>query len=123
VRIASIRSIRRWPVPIRRAVLLVAFLAFSSYINSEILDIDGSRFATPLIAAWTDFEITDDQTEHLAQAVVPLSAPLPAECGSCSTWTDSRPDLPIQPRSRRIVSGASRTPGASRITSPSADPV
>ena len=123
MRIVSIRIIRRWPVQIRSAVLLVAFLAISSYINSEILDIDGSRFATPLIAAWTDFEITEDQTERLAEAAVSPSAPLTAEWGICSTWTDSRPGPPIQPRSRRIVSGAFRTPGATRITSPSADPV
>jgi hypothetical protein len=123
VRIVSIRSIRRWPVRIRGAVLLVAFLAIGSYINSEILDIDGSRFATPLIASWTDFEITEDQTEWLDGTAVPPSAPLTAEWGICSTWTDPRPGLPIQPRSRRIVSGASRTPGAARITSPSADPV
>ena len=123
MRIASICSIRRWPVPIRRAVLCVAFLAISFYINSEILDVDGSWFTTPLIAVWTDFEITDNQTEQFLQAAVPPSAPLSAEWSICSTWTDSRPGLPIQPRSRRIVSRASRTPGATRITSPSADPV
>jgi hypothetical protein len=123
VRIVSIRSIRRWPVRIRSAVLLVAFLAISSYINSEILDIDGSRFATPLIAAWTDFEIIEDQTEHLLQAAVPPLVQISDEWSLVSVWTDSGPGLSTQPRNPHVISRVSRTPGATHATSASADPV
>ena len=118
-----IASIRRWPVPIRRTLLLVGFLAISSYINCGILDVDGSRLTTFLIAAWTDFEASCDQDEQLIEAAVSTPDPLPVESGTRSAWTGSLPGLPIQPRSRRISSRASRVPGATRNTSLSADPV
>lgn len=108
---------------IRRTVLFVGFLAISAYIHCEILDNAGSRLTTFVLTAWTDFEITDDQDEQFLQAAGPLADPLPAEYRTASAWTPPRPGLPIQPRSRRIVVGAARTPGAARITSASADPV
>lgn len=123
MRIASIRSIRRWPVPIRRGVLCVAFLAISFYINSEILDVDGSRFTTPLIAVWTDFEITDNLTEQLLQVAFSPLVPLSAKWSLGSARTDPGPALPTQPRKPNVISRASRTPGATRATSVSADPV
>jgi len=114
---------RRWPTSIRRTVLLVGFLAIGSYINFEILDVDGSRLTTPFIAVWTDFEASSDQAEQIIQDVVSALDLLPTDWITCSAWTPPRLGLPIQPRSPRIVSGISRTPGAARITSPSADPV
>ena len=122
-RTLRIASIRRWPRSIRQTLLFVGLLAIGSYINCEILDIAGSRLPTFVLTAWTDFEITDDQGDQFFRAAVPFADPLPAEYHNASAWTPPRPGLPIQPRSRRIVSGASRTPGAARITSPSADPV
>jgi hypothetical protein len=118
-----IASIGRWPTVIRRTVLLVGFLAIGSYINCEILDTAGSRLTTFALAAWTDFENTDDPDEQFPQAAGPVADPLPAGYLTATAWTPPRPGLPIQPRSRRIVVGAARTPGAARITSPSADPV
>jgi hypothetical protein len=118
-----IASIRRWPILIRRTLLLVGFLTIGSYINFEILDVDGSRLTKPFIAAWTDFEASSDQAEQIIQALISARGPLPTDWSTCSAWAPSRPGLPIQSRIRRIVSGASRTPGATRTTSPSADPV
>ena len=92
-----IASIRRWPAPIRRTLLLVGFLAISSYINCEILDIDGSRLTTFLLAAWTDFEASGDQGKQFLRAVVPAADPLPTDWSTCSAWTPPRPGLPIQP--------------------------
>ena len=85
-------GIRRWPLQIRRAVLFLGLLAISSYINFDVLDIDGTQIDSLVSSAMVGADAVSTEAErvfqfHVFAPVVPQFLPQ----GSCGLSRSSQP--------------------------------